>query len=329
MKIGVIGAGHLGKIHIKILKDTPGLNLVGFYDTNLKVANEVGNKFSVKSFSSLNELMNDVDIVDVVTPTSSHFEYAKKALLLNKHVFIEKPVTDSYEQAQELIYIASSRDLKVQVGHVERFNPAFLAAQAHIGLPLFIETHRLSNFNPRGTDVSVVLDLMIHDIDVILHIVKSKVTHINASGVSVVTDNPDICNARIEFKNGCVANLTSSRISLKEMRKTRIFQKDRYISIDFLNKKTEIVALSKEQSWNPLKIKLPIDIGGTKKFLSFKKPRVKKLNSIKEELRNFALSIKNNKPPLVTLKEGSEAIRIAQLIIDQVTNKIEENIIND
>ena len=325
MKIAVLGAGHLGKIHIEILKNLPDFELIGFFDPNMLLANELSKELSVKAFDSMAMLLEETEVVDIVTPTLSHFECAKQALFARKHIFIEKPVTHTYAEAKELMRIAVGIDVKIQIGHVERFNPAFLAAKPYIDSPLFIETHRLSKYNPRGTDVSVVLDLMIHDIDVILHIVKSEVFQIQTSGVAVITESPDICNARIEFENGCVANLTSSRVSMKEMRKTRIFQKDRYVSIDFLNKKTEIVRLSDAQSWNPLKIKFPIEVNGSKKFVSHKKPRVKQLNAIQEELRSFALSIKNNNSPTVTLQDGCEALKIADLIIDKVTDRIDKN----
>ena len=325
MKIAVLGAGHLGKIHIEIIKSLPEFNLIGFFDSNKLLSNQLSKELSVKAFDSMAKLLEETEVVDIVTPTLSHFECARKALFAGKHIFIEKPVTSSYAEAKELMRIANGIDVKIQIGHVERFNPAFLAAKPYIDTPLFIETHRLSKYNHRGTDVSVVLDLMIHDIDVILHIVKSEVSQIHTSGVAILTDNPDICNARIEFENGCVANLTSSRVSMKEMRKTRIFQKDRYVSIDFLNKKTEIVGLSSAQSWNPLKMKFPIDINGTKRFVSHKKPRVKQLNAIQEELRSFASSIKNNNLPTVTLQDGCEALKISDLIIDKVTDRINKN----
>ena len=325
MKIAVLGAGHLGKIHIKILKSLPDFELLGFFDPDIELARELSKDLSVMAFDSMAELIEATEVIDIVTPTLSHFECAKKALLAGKHIFIEKPVTHTYAEAKELMRIAEGIDLKIQVGHVERFNPAFLAAKSYIEAPLFIETHRLSKYNLRGTDVSVVLDLMIHDIDVILHIVKSEVSHIHTSGVAVITESPDICNARIEFENGCVANLTSSRVSMKEMRKTRIFQKDRYISIDFLNKKTEIVKLSDTQSWNPLKINFPVDLNGTKKFVSYEKPRVKQLNAIREELRTFAVCIKNNNLPMVSLQDGCKALKIANLIMDKVTDRIDKN----
>ncbi|MDO8897298.1 MAG: Gfo/Idh/MocA family oxidoreductase, partial [Bacteroidales bacterium] len=241
LKIGVLGAGHLGKIHIRCIQQIEEYELVGFYDQDAETAQKVENEFNLKRFDSIDALIDAVEIVDIVTPTISHFSCASKALKKRKHVFIEKPIVATPEEAQQLIALAQEASVKVQVGHVERFNPAFIAAKNSISNPMFIETHRLAQFNPRGTDVPVVLDLMVHDIDIILSVVNSKISKISASGVAVVSQTPDITNARIEFENGCVANLTASRISLKNMRKSRFFQKDAYITVDFLEKKTEIV----------------------------------------------------------------------------------------
>ena len=246
LKIGVLGAGHLGKIHLKCIKEIKEFNLCGFYDPDRNIAQRVEEEFGVRQFASLDELVDAVDVVDIVTPTISHFDCASKSLLKSRHVFIEKPVVTTLEQARELIKIATEAKVKVQVGHVERFNPAFLAAEPFFAGPMFIEGHRLSQFNPRGTDVPVILDLMIHDIDIILSVVKSGIKNISASGVAVVSDTPDIANARIEFENGCVANLTASRISVKNMRKSRFFQRDAYISIDFLKKEVEVIRIQEQ-----------------------------------------------------------------------------------
>ena len=236
LKIGVLGAGHLGKIHIKCILQIEEYELVGFYDPDKKVTEDVKNQFNIKSFDSLAELIENCDVVDIVTPTLSHYDCARSAIMASKHIFIEKPITNTTEEAKSLMNLAEEAKVKVQVGHVERFNPAFLSVQNTIENPMFIETHRLTEFNARGTDVSVIHDLMIHDIDIILSIVKSNVKRISANGVAVVSETPDIANARIEFDNGCVANLTASRVSLTSMRKTRIFQKNAYITIDFSNK---------------------------------------------------------------------------------------------
>ena len=328
MKIAVLGAGHLGRIHLDIIKRISEYDLVGFYDPDPHLSSKISKELSVRSFESMSSLIDATDIVDIVTPTLSHFECAKQAILNHKHVFIEKPVTNTLAEADELLVLAERSNVMVQVGHVERFNPAFLAAKPYINSPLFIETHRLSPFNPRGTDVSVVLDLMIHDIDIVLNIVKSDITAISTSGVAVATDNADITNARIEFGNGCVANLTASRVSLKKMRKTRIFQKDAYVSIDFLEKKTEIVSLSEESSWNPFVMNIEVDSDGNKKSVNLHKPRVKQLNAIQEELVSFAKAIQNNSLPLVTLNDGCKALRVAHTIMEKINERITKTLPN-
>jgi len=321
LKIGVLGAGHLGKIHIKCIKEISDYQLIGFYDTDAANAQQVERELGVKSFHSIDELITKVDVVDIVTPTVSHFECASKALKMAKHVFIEKPLTTSLEEARELIKIAAEANVKVQVGHVERFNPAFLAALPYFSNPMFIENHRLAVFNPRGCDVPVILDLMIHDIDIILSVVKSDIKKISASGVAVISDTPDIANARIEFENGCVANLTTSRISLKNMRKSRFFQKDAYISIDFLTKETEIVNLQ-EASNEEKPFALIIDPGNNKpkKELSFIKPEINNTNAIKMELQTFYNSIINNTEPPVTIYDGYKSLEIAHRIIEKINN---------
>ena len=237
LKAGVLGAGHLGKIHLKLLNQSEKYDLVGFYDPDEARAEKVQKEFGYTYFNSIERLIESVDIVDIVTPTLSHYNSAIKAITKGKHVFIEKPITSSVEEAEHIRLLVNENNLRGQLGHVERFNPAFIAVKNEISSPMFIETHRLSEFNPRGTDVPVVLDLMIHDIDIILSVVNSQVKNISASGVSVISETPDIANARIEFENGCIANLTASRISMKNMRKSRFFQKDAYISVDFLKKK--------------------------------------------------------------------------------------------
>ena len=250
LKAGVLGAGHLGKIHLRLLKQSEKYNLVGFYDADKDNGKKVEAEFGYKFFNSIDALIDAVDMVDIVTPTLSHYDCAKQAIAKGKHIFIEKPITNTVEEAEHIRELLAEHNLRGQVGHVERFNPAYLAVKDEINSPMFIETHRLAEFNPRGTDVPVVLDLMIHDIDIILSVVKSKVKSVSASGVSVISDTPDIANARLEFENGCVANLTASRISLKKMRKARFFQKDAYISVDFLTKKCEVVKM-KDAPENP------------------------------------------------------------------------------
>ncbi|SFN32718.1 hypothetical protein SAMN05660413_00493 [Salegentibacter flavus] len=316
LKVGVLGAGHLGKIHLRLLNESDKYELVGFFDLNSENAEKISKEFGYRFFSDLDELIKAVDVVDVVTPTLSHFEVAKKAISAGKHLFIEKPITNTYEEARELIKLAKEKGVKGQVGHVERFNPAFRAVVSRIENPMFIEAHRLAEFNPRGTDVPVVLDLMIHDIDAVLSVVKSKVKSINASGVSVISDTPDIANARIEFENGCVANLTASRISMKNMRKSRFFQRDAYISVDFLEKKCEVVKM-KDAPQNPDEYAMVLqNAEGIKKQIYFDNPEVSPNNAILDELETFADAINNNSTPIVTLEQGAEALRVAKGVIE-------------
>ncbi|MGJ8593670.1 MAG: Gfo/Idh/MocA family protein [Aquaticitalea sp.] len=317
IKAGVLGAGHLGKIHLRLLNQSEKYTLVGFHDADATNAKKVEAEFGYKYFDSIEALVEAVDVVDIVTPTLSHYECARLAITKGKHIFIEKPITNTVEEAETIRTLVAEYKVKGQVGHVERFNPAFKAVKHQIHNPMFIETHRLAEFNPRGTDVPVVLDLMIHDIDIILSVVNSKVKHISASGVSVISDTPDIANARIEFVNGCVANLTASRISLKNMRKTRFFQKDAYISVDFLEKKCEVVKM-KDAPLNPGDFDMILqNAEGIKKQIYFDNPEVPNNNAILDELETFADAINNNTKPIVTLHDGTEALRVANMIIDQ------------
>ncbi len=324
LKIGVLGAGHLGKIHINCIKEIKGYELIGFYDPNEANALKVENEKNIKRFLTVEELIAAVDVVDIVTPTLSHFDCAVKAMESFKHVFIEKPVAATAEEAEKLIEIASQTNVKVQVGHVERFNPAFVAALPYIGQPMFIESHRLAQFNPRGTDVPVVLDLMIHDIDIILSVVKSKVKKVSASGVSVVSDTPDIANARLEFENGCVANLTASRISMKNMRKSRFFQRNAYIAVDFLTKESEMVQMNDvdPDNMDPMAMILELGEGKTDKEIQFTKPVIENTNAIVEELRSFEFAIRNNQNPIVSLFDGYNALDIAQKILKEMSVSI-------
>ena len=318
LKIGVLGAGHLGKIHLNILKDLPDFELVGFYDPDEQKSLEAVEKFGIKRYSSENELIAAVDVVDIVTPTLDHMKCAESAIKQSRHVFIEKPLANTVEEAKEIILLAEEADIKVQVGHVERFNPAFTAARPYFNNPMFIETHRLAQFNPRGTDVSVVLDLMIHDIDIVLSVVNGVAKKISASGVAVVSDTPDIANARIEFDNGCVANLTASRISLKNMRKSRFFQRDAYISVDFLDKKTELVKIKDvEGDADPLAMIIDLPEGRSKQIY-FEKPVVTANNAIRDELTEFAKAINEDTDTAVTARDGYEALLIAHEIVDKL-----------
>lgn len=316
LKAGVIGAGHLGKIHLKLLQQSDKYELIGFFDSDVATSEAIEKEFGYKSFTTMEALINACDMVDVVTPTLHHFECAKKVIEAGKHLFIEKPITKTVEEANIIRDLAKKHNVRGQVGQVERFNPAFIAVKDTIKNPMFIEAHRLAEFNPRGTDVSVVLDLMIHDIDAILSVVDSEVTEIHAGGVAVISETPDIANARIEFENGCVANLTASRISLKSMRKVRFFQKDAYISVDFLEKKCEVVKM-KDAPENPDDFAMILtNAEGVKKQIYFKNPNVEKNNAILDELEAFAESIQNDTVPVVSLTQGAEALRVAMKIIE-------------
>jgi predicted dehydrogenase len=317
LKAGVLGAGHLGKIHLRLLNQSTKYELVGFYDPNENHAKKVADEFGYRYFDSIETLIDAVDMVDIVTPTLSHYECAKQAIAKGKHIFIEKPITNTVEEAEHIRELLAKHNIRGQVGHVERFNPAFIAVKDSIVNPMFIETHRLAEFNPRGTDVPVVLDLMIHDIDIILSVVKSKVKQVSASGVAVISDTPDIANARIEFENGCVANLTASRISLKNMRKSRFFQKDAYISVDFLEKKCEVVKM-KDAPQIPGDFDMILqNAEGVKKQIYFDNPNIPNNNAILDELETFAHAINTNTTPVVTLHDGTEALRVATMIINQ------------
>jgi predicted dehydrogenase len=318
LKIGVFGVGHLGKFHLNNWKEIKDIELVGFYDPGDDVSQAVSEKYQVARFIDAERLMDAVDAVDVVAPTNVHHEMCRMAIRKGKHVFVEKPLANTMEEALELIKLVRESNIKFQVGHVERFNPAYLAVK-DLGLnPMFIEVHRLAQFDPRGTEVSVILDLMIHDIDIILGLVKSEVKMISASGVAVMTDTPDIANVRIEFNNGCVANLTSSRISMKKMRKMRLFQKDAYIGIDFLNKKTEIIKLKTPQDVDAFSFDLDTKYG--KKTIAVVNPQVPEVNAIKKELEAFRDSILNNTPTAVSELDGYRAMDVAHQILQKIKN---------
>ncbi|MBV7441749.1 Gfo/Idh/MocA family oxidoreductase [Weeksellaceae bacterium TAE3-ERU29] len=318
LKIGVAGAGHLGKIHLKLLEQSPKYKLVGFYDVDTDNGNNIESKFGYTFYADLDDLLDKVDVLDIVTPTLSHFEVAKKAIRKGKHVFLEKPIAHTNEEAQEIISLAKEYNVKGQVGHVERFNPAFSALKNQIKKPLFIEAHRLAEFNPRGTDVPVVLDLMIHDLDVILSIVKSEVKEIHSSGVSVISETPDIANVRLAFENGCVANITTSRISMKNMRKMRIFQKDAYVAIDFLEKKSEIIRMEDATDSNTDDFSMVLENAEKqKKKIWFEYPKIEANNAILDELESFADAIVDDKEIPVTLEDGQKALALALQIIEK------------
>ncbi len=320
LKIGVLGAGHLGRIHLNCIREINNYDLVGFYDINDEIRHNVESQMEIKGYDSIEELIEAVDVVDIVTPTISHFHYASMALNNAKHVFIEKPLVTSPTEARQLVEIAEKCNTKVQVGHVERFNPAFLAAAPFVSNPMFIEAHRLSPFNPRGTDVPVILDLMIHDIDIVLATVKSPLKSVSASGVAVISDQPDIANARLEFQNGCVANLTASRISMKKMRKTRFFQKDAYIAVDFLEKKCEIIRMDEidEMPEDPMAMVFDPGNGNSLKRVYVEHPQIPSVNAIKMELESFYQAIINNSTPSVTINDGCNALDVAYQILEKI-----------
>jgi len=318
LKVGIFGAGHLGKFHLNNWQEIDDVEVVGFYDPNDETANEVENKFELKRFTSIDKLMDKCDAVDIIAPTNFHFDLCQAAIKKGKHVFVEKPMADTLEQGKQIVQMVKEAGVKLQVGHVERFNPAFLALKNISLNPMFIEVHRLAQFNPRGTEVSVILDLMIHDIDIVLKLVKSDVKNISASGVAVMTDTPDIANVRIEFNNGCVANLTSSRISMKKMRKMRLFQKDAYIGIDFLEKKTEIIKLKTSEDDNAFSFDIETPSGN--KTLAIINPVAQPVNAIKEELQSFVNSVIQNKTTIVNEIDGYLAMEVAHKILDKIGN---------
>ena len=320
IKIGVFGVGHLGKFHLNNWKEIEGVEVVGFLDPDDETANAVSEKYQLERFTDAEKLIDASDAIDVVAPTSLHFEICKSAILKGRHVFVEKPLVNTMDEAKELLKLVKEANIKFQVGHVERFNPAFLALDQERLNPMFIEVHRLAQFNPRGTDVSVIFDLMIHDIDIILNLVKSNVKNISANGVSVISDTPDIANVRIEFDNGCVANLTSSRISMKKMRKMRLFQKDAYIGIDFLDKKTEIIKLNSEN--DPHAFTFDIETNNGKKTIALSNPPIKEVNAIKMELESFCRAIINNTDTPVSVVDGYQAIEVAHQILFKIENGI-------
>ena len=329
LNIGVVGCGHLGSIHCKLLKEISEserrINFVGIYDINEDTARKVSSENAVKNFGTYEELLGQINALIIVTPTSTHHDIAKSALKYGINIFIEKPVTQDLSEAEKLVKISNGLDVKIQIGHVERFNPALQSLEKYKLKPKFIEAHRLSQFNPRGTDVSVIHDLMIHDIDIILNLVKSPVEKVDANGVTVISDTIDIANARITFENGCVANLTSSRISLKKMRKMRIFQPNSYISVDFLNNKAEIFSLADSDTEAGDAQVIPIS---KNKKIIYEEPLRSNAelnhNPIRNELLSFFESILEDKPVKVTLVEGKQAVEVSDRIIKIISNQAEK-----
>ena len=323
MTIGLLGAGHLGKIHLKCILATTCWELAGFYEPDEKNAAKVIAEQGLRRFATVEELLAAVDAVDIVTPTITHFELTSQAIRAGKHVFVEKPVTHTVEEGRQLLALAGQFGVKVQVGHVERFNPAFTGLQGMTLAPMFIESHRLAAFSPRGTDVSVILDLMIHDLDLVLHLVSSPVLDVSASGVAVLSDTPDIANARVEFENGCVANLTASRISLKQMRKMRLFQPDHYISLDFLEKNAQIVRLFAQDAADlpDTENLMEFETNAGKKWLQMQMPESEPVNAIQRELETFHDAIAEDKDPVVTLRDGFRALELAHRILAEIEER--------
>lgn len=320
LKIGLIGTGHLGKIHTKLLKQVKDCTLIGVYDIDFEKSKNVAEEFNITPFNNLSELFDNVDAVDIVATTSAHYELVKNSFTKGKHVFVEKPITSQIWEAEELVNLAGNKNLNFQVGHIERFNPALVSLEKYDLNPMFIQTDRLSQFNPRGTDVAVILDLMIHDIDIILSLVKSDVKEVKASGVPVVSDSIDIANARIEFENRAVANITASRISQKKMRKMRMFQRDAYITLDFITGTSEVYRLVQPE-------KLPenafvnfgeIGIGDKKKVVIYEQPEQIEINALQHELQLFVNSIINKTKPIVTGADGLKALKVAEIIINKI-----------
>lgn len=315
MKIALLGYGHLGKIHAKCIAQTD-FDLIGVYDPNpdLEIVD-------YKRYSDLEALIRDADAIDIVATTATHYELAAKCIAEGKHVFVEKPFVQNLDQAKKIESLLMDQDLVFQIGHVERFNPAYQELKKKNISPKFIEGHRLATFNPRGTDVSVILDLMIHDIDLILDLVQEDIYEIRSSGVSIISDSLDICNARIEFTNGCVANLTASRISMKQMRKLRIFQEDAYVSIDFMGKETQIFRLFDEDAIPTAYSKenlFALDKGKEKKYVVMESPEIKSNNAIVEELNEFYHAVVNNKTVTVGIAEGVRSLEVATMIANNI-----------
>jgi len=294
-------------------------NLIGFYDVNPEYSKKIEKEFGYKYFNNSNLLIDSSDAIAIITPTKFHYEIAMRCIEKNKHIFIEKPIAHNVAEAEELVKFSKEKKIIGQVGHVERFNPAYNSVKKMIGNPMFIESHRLSSYPSRGTDVSVVLDLMIHDIDIVLSLVDSKITKISANGTKIISSSPDIANARIEFENGCVANLTSSRLSLKKMRKMRVFQTDSYISLDFDSGSSEIIKIKNFDGKNNYAMTIH-DSEGVEKEIQIENITNEKINSIEEEHKNFYYSIIKKEDPIVSFEKGRNALKLAIEILKIIEN---------
>jgi len=320
LKVGVVGTGHLGKLHIKMFRQIENCEVIGIYDSDVNHAQEAAKEFSVQAFETMDDLLENIEAASIAVITSAHYEVAKRCLKKGIHIFIEKPITATIKEAADLVKISKEKRLNLQVGHIERFNPALISLEKYIIEPMFIQTDRLAQFNPRGTDVAVVLDLMIHDIDIILSLVKSEVKKVDANGIAVVSDSIDIANARLQFQNGAVANVTASRISQKKMRKMRIFQKDNYLSLDFITGLSEVYRLIPlDENPDPTQISFgEIGVGEKKKRIVYEQPEIKEINALQYELELFVNSVLKNERPIVSGEDGLKALKVAQLIIKKI-----------
>jgi len=320
LKVGVVGTGHLGKLHIKMFRQIENCEVIGIYDSDVNHAQEAAKEFSVQAFETMDDLLENIEAASIAVITSAHYEVAKRCLKKGIHIFIEKPITATIKEAADLVKISKEKRLNLQVGHIERFNPALISLEKYIIEPMFIQTDRLAQFNPRGTDVAVVLDLMIHDIDIILSLVKSEVKKVDANGIAVVSDSIDIANARLQFQNGAVANVTASRISQKKMRKMRIFQKDNYLSLDFITGLSEVYRLIPlDENPDPSQISFgEIGVGEKKKRIVYEQPEIKEINALQYELELFVNSVLKNERPIVSGEDGLKALKVAQLIIKKI-----------
>lgn len=325
--------GHLGRLHAQNYKLISEAEVLGVYDLDYERSKDVAAEFKITAFDDLNQLLDQIEAASIVVSTANHFEIARTCLERGIHCLVEKPITSTISEANQLIELSRNNQLILQIGHIERFNPAIVALNDFELNPMFIESHRLASFNPRGTDVAVVLDLMIHDIDIILNLVKNPVTKIDASGVAIITDEVDIANARIGFKNGCVANVTASRISQKKMRKMRLFQRNAYIGIDFLQKLSEIYKLVDYYDTNIEPNQIPIELGQLDQFdhprkIVYERRQLEDVNALKLELQSFLDSIKTGNPPVVSGEDGREALRVAIEITDTIKRQVKSLIDN-
>ena len=318
INIGVIGVGHLGEHHVKHLKSINNFKLIGIYDIDEKRAISIGKKYHVPLYKNIDELIEASDAISLVTPTETHFDIAYSCIKAKKHIFIEKPIAKSVNDAEKLIQLGIKRKVIIQVGHIERFNPALIPLNNYKLKPKYIEIQRLAPYNIRGTDVPVVLDKMIHDLDILLFLVNSDIEKVYANGISILTDSIDIANSRIRFKNGTIANVTSSRVAQGDVRKIKIFQQDLYVTIDLLIGLTEVYRVidKKEKNINSIQ-DVDFDYRGKKKHIIYEKPELLSFDALKAELENFSESIYGDSTPMVDGVAAKNALELA-ITIDQL-----------